>query len=176
MVSTSTQTATKTFARLELIKSQIRIAIRRTTDMSLETLKNTFDKGIDNRWIDKITIYGLDDKKCCRAQLIIEIDWDEYNLQMAKGKAIVSIDGKKWQDDTAIELDELINVFNMYVSEYSLKTWCNVSYPSSLDGKEVMKQLNLVDGEELKWSDCSKRLNKIPELQELRIGCYLAED
>jgi hypothetical protein len=78
MASTFTKTATQTFARLEILKSQVRTVVNRTTDLSLETIKNTFDKGIDKRWINGIKIYALDSENRCCAQLFMEIDWDEH--------------------------------------------------------------------------------------------------
>lgn len=171
--STFTRTATKTFTRVELIKTQVRIALRRTTNISPEILKNTFDKGVDNHWINKITIYGVDQENCCRAQLILEIDWDEYNLQLAHGKATVAID-ERWNDDFAIELDEVIALFNRYVSEYSLTTKWQTSHPDGLMLDEVLQQLGLVAAEPIEWEHGWSTV--IPEIPELRIGCYLAED
>jgi hypothetical protein len=178
MASTFTKTATQTFARLEILKSQVRTVVNRTTDLSLETIKNTFDKGIDKRWINGIKIYALDSENRCCAQLFMEIDWDEHNLQLSQGKTTVSIDGKNWLNDTIFEVGEVIHVFNLYVSKNSLKTSCRVSYLSSLDEEEVMKQLNLTEGEEIKWKNGSRlpNANKIPELPEFSIGYYLVDD
>jgi hypothetical protein len=180
MASTFTQTAAKTFTRIELIKTQVRIALRRTTDISATTLKETFDKGLDNRWISKITIFGMDNKNCCRAQLVLDIDWDEHDLQLAKGKATVAIDGK-WKNDTAVELDEIIELFNEYVSHYSLKTMYQTNHPTNnvnadnvkIELSEVMRQLNLVPAEPVQWSHTQF---KVSQLSELRVGCYLAEN
>jgi hypothetical protein len=172
MASTFTQTATKTFTRLELIKTQVRIALRRTTNISIETLQNTFDRGLDNRWIAKIIICGVDSKNYCRAQLILEIDWDKYDLQLARGKATIAIDGR-WKDDSAIELDEIVALFNKCVSEYSLTTKLQTRHPKGLSD-EVYRKLGLVDAEPITWQRGWS--SQIPELPELRVGCYIAED
>lgn len=172
MAYTSTRTATKTFTRIQLIKTQVRIALRRTTDVSSEALKRIYDKGIDNRWIKKITVYGMDSKKYCRAQLTLEIDWEEHNLQLARGKATIAIDGR-WQNDTAIELDEVISLFNEYVSEYSLTTQIQFNYVDGLDRDAANQNLGCVSAEPIKWERGWS--SAIPELPELRVGCYLAD-
>lgn len=169
--SIRTITRTKAFTRIQLIKTQVRIAIRRTTDISPEVLKNTFDKGIDYHWIKSITIYGIDSEKYCRAQLTLEIDWNEYDVQLARGKATVAIDGR-WEQDTAIELDEVITLFNKYVTEYSLITRTQFMYVDEVDSDMANQELEAVVPELIQWERGWS--SKIPELPELRVGCYFA--
>lgn len=174
MTTTSTHTATRTFTRVELLKTQVRIALRRTTRISPETLAVTFDRGVDMRWISDIIIYAVDDRNRCRAQLLLEFDWDEYDLQLSRGKATVVIDGSKWQNDTAIELDEVLSLFNKYVTSYSLRTKWQVHKAGNLSYQDWLRELHLVQAEEVKWQNGWS--SPIPELPELRVGCYLAED
>lgn len=174
MASTFTQTATKTFARLALLKAQVRIALRRTTNITPSILEKTFDQGLEHKWISKITIYAVDSDKCCRAQLILDIDWDEYDFQLAQGKATVAID-QRWQDDTAIELDEIIKLFNEYVAEYSLNTKYQVTRRAGFSKEMVQEALGLCDAEPIKWKQRNGYSTKIPELSELRIGFYVAD-
>lgn len=174
MTTTYTYTATRTYTRIELLKTQVHIALRRTTTISPETLANTFDRGLDKHWISKIVIYAVDNQNRCKAQLILEIDWDEYNLQMSRGKITVVVDGNKWKDDTAIELDEVISLFNRYVATYPLTTKWQVYQAGSLSYESWLKELGLVKGADIKWERGWS--SPIPELSELRVGCYLAED
>lgn len=145
---------TKTFTRLQLIKSQIRKALRRTTDISSQSLINIFDKRLDSHQISEVIINAIDNENFCRAQMALEIDWDEYALQIARGNVTVSVD-KRWTDDTAIEIDEVASLFNEYVSKYSLKTEWILSKPS----KTI----------DIGWS------SGILELPELHVSIFLEE-
>jgi len=168
-----THTATATFARLELIKMQVRIALLRTTDISASALSGV-EKAIDNKWINKITTYVVDSQGYCHAQLLLEIDWDEHNLQLSKGRAIVSID-EKWIDNTAIEVDEAIQIFNRFVSAKGLTTKHQYSITSAGKGK-THKELGRTDADPIKSKEKPQGLwYSIPELSELRIGFYLAK-
>jgi len=174
MTTTYTYTATRTYTRIELLKTQVRIALRRTTNISPETLASTFDKGLNKHLISKALIYAVDNQNRCKAQLILEIDWDEYNLQISRGRITVVVDSNKWKDDTAIELDEVISLFNRYVATYSLTTKWQVYKAGNLSYESWLKELGLVKGDDIKWERGWS--SPIPELPELRVGCYLAED
>src|SRR5258708_5140827 len=110
MTSASTFSRTKTYTRIALLKEQVRIMLRRTTNISPDWLRK-LEIGIDNQWIQTFLVYAFDSRRLCRAELIFEIDWDEYTFQMSHSKTIVNID-QRWVDDTAIEVDEVIILFN----------------------------------------------------------------
>lgn len=174
MVSTFTRTATRTYTRIGLLKMQIRIALRRTTGECDNTLNRVIDKGLDHQWIGRVLIYAVDKSCMCRAQLTLDIDWDEHKLQLSRGHVSVSID-ERWKDDTAIELDEIIALFNRYVEEYGLDTkWaCYKATSAKISMEEYLKELGLVYGKPIQWERGWS--SPIPELPELRVGCHLAE-
>ena len=123
----------------------------------------------------------FDSYNLCRAELIFEIDWDEYKFQMSRGKTIVNID-QRWIDDTAIEVDEVILLFNDFVQTYSLRTKWQLRHPSWIYENqakfdEVKRTLGLIDAKPIKWAGPKQGTShQIPELREARVGCYLAED
>jgi hypothetical protein len=180
MTSTRTHTSTKTYTRVALIKEQVRRLLRRTVKLSSEALSK-IGMGIDNRWIRKVTIYAMNNENLCRGELIFEIDWEEYDFQVSKGKASVTIDGR-WVDDTAIEVDEIINLFNDFVTTYSLLTKCSYTYSQEIINDEsehvrIREILGHVPFEGVKWAkDKHGIVHQIPELPEVTVGCFLVED
>ncbi len=127
---TATYAQARTYTRIDLIKSQVRIALRRTTDLNDYTIENYILSGIAYQNISEVNVYGLDFYNLCQAQLIIKIDWDRYQARMANGKATVVIteDGQTWIDGTAIELSEAIKLFMDYAERNFLTAKCYTSY------------------------------------------------
>lgn len=175
---TYTSTSTFTFIRLELIKMQLKIALRRTTNISQDTLENSIDKGITNRWINEITIYGMDRSDLCRAQLNLEIDWNEYDLQISMGKVQIHVDDGLLSDDGSFpDLDEAIKLFNKFVAKYSLHTKWTVTYRSDVDRQKINSILGFTSAEPLKWAKTKNPAwsTNIDELPEVKIGLYFVE-
>lgn len=169
-----TFTYTAVFTRIELIKMQVRILLRRTAEITDDFLSN-IEKGLDKKWINKITIYGLDNDNLCRAQLTLEIDWEEHDFQISKGKATVSID-ERWENNTAIEVDEAINIFEKFVRKKGLKTTVIYNHPDWVNLNKVCKELNLVKAETPRWKKEFQQFKiKIPEVPEISVGCYLED-
>jgi len=179
MTSTSTFSAARTYTRIALLKKQVKIMLRRTTNISPDWLRK-LELGIDNQWIRTFLVYAFDSRNLCRAELTFEIDWDEYKFQMSRGKTTVNID-QRWVDDTAIEVDEVIILFNDFVQTYSLRTKWIVFYPSWIYGdqaklSEVQRTLGLIDAEPINWAGPKQGTShQIPEIREARVGCYLAD-
>lgn len=173
---TTTVTGTKTFQRLELIITQYRVALRRLR-IPMDDITR-IERGLRNRWISEIKVYAMDSSKLCRGMLVLAVDWDEYDRQIARGKATVTID-ERWTDSLAIELDEALKLFSEFVSTYSLTTIWQLSHPRSVTSnpakkQEVMRNLNLVDADTVKWAPKSAgSRSKIPELSEFSVGTYL---
>lgn len=164
-----TRTSAFTFARLELIKMQVRIALRRASSIPDSALQS-INRGLDNKWIYLVNIYGFDSQNYCRAQLKIEIDWNEHNIQLSSGRAMVSIDG--WQDNTAIEIDEALNVFNKYIQMNNLRAEWAVVYPPNLDVNHINRELGFVTMAPIQWASNKgvTSFTKIPELSEMIVG------
>ena len=169
MAKTHTASSTITFARMALLKMQIRIALRRASEISKESLA-AIEKGLDNRWISEVHIYGLNRSGLCRAQLSLEIDWAEHNLHLSEGRAKVTIDGS-WVDNTAVEVDEAVDLFNKYAKQNMLSVKVTISYPSHLDRIYINRQLGFVPAEPIKWAGgVIGNYSKVPELSELKVG------
>jgi len=157
---------------------QLKIALRRTTNISQDTLENSIDKGITNRWIKEITIYGMDDSDLCRAQLDLEIDWNEYDLQISMGRVQIHVDKGLLSDDGSFpDLDEAIKLFNKFVAQYSLHTKWTVSYRSEVDMNKINSILGFKPAEPLKWAKTRNPAwsTTIDELPEVKIGLYFVE-
>jgi len=174
-MNTFTYTATATFARIELMKMQIRIALRRATNLQGSSL-DAIGLAIEKRWINKVVVYGINGYGLCRSQLVLSVDWNEYDRQMSKGRITVSID-ERWIDNTAIEIDEAVNLFNRFVVENTLRTEVQHFHPPGVDIDMVCRELGWSRAKPIQWDGIRQQAwsNQIPELSELRVGCFLAD-
>lgn len=153
-----------TYSRINLIKSQVRIALRRTTNLDDYTIENCILSEIEGQGISEVNVYGLDYFNRCEAQLIMKIDWDRYKINMDNGKATVVIteDGQKWRDNTAVELKEAIKLFIDYTNANSLKAECHTSYAPG--------------AEPIQWNAKARGFDcYIQEVEELRVGFYCVD-
>lgn len=171
------QTSASTFARIQLIQMQFSVVMKRTTDITEESLDQLL-LGIadDKRWIEKVSIYGLTPDNLCRAQLTLEIDWNEYDLQMSQARLFVALDEKKWRNNTAPEISDAIKSFNKFVKMYNLKTFYQITYTNECYKKSeqlalVRQTLGLVKGEPVQWvgTEYSKKM-PVEELTEISVG------
>lgn len=172
MTSAFAITNAMTFARLDLLIAQIRVALRRTTGIPSDSLES-IEAGIQRRWIGDVDVYGIDASYLCRAHLNIHIDWDEYNRQVSRGRVIVGID-EKWIDDASIEIQEATLTFNRHIQLKSLSTRWTVTYTKWTDRAEANRVLGFVPAEPIRWgSNPAGTSLIIPELPELCIGLEL---
>ena len=169
-----------TFTRVALLGIQIRVALKRTTNISEYTLGLIVDKALENMWITQYIVYGFDKDGLCRAQLTLDIDWDEHTLLIKNGKASVTID-ERWTDNTAIEVDEAVNLFKKFTYSNSLRVEWQVHYSPwvyNTPGKkdEVQNALGLVTANPIKWAGPTKSIDMaVPELSELKVGLRLQD-
>jgi hypothetical protein len=164
---------TRTYTRIDLIKSQVRIALRRTTDINDYTIENYILLEIAYQNISEVNVYGLDSSNLCKAQLIMTIDWKDNNLQIANGKATVVIteDGGTWKNNTAIELRETISLFIDYAEAHNLKAKCHIRYATGVNHEQSDRVLGLVNLKPIKWKDKANGFEfDIPEIREFRVG------
>jgi hypothetical protein len=174
MATTRTLTATKTFARIGLLKLQVSIALRRTTTLSDSALERLL-KGVQNQWINRINVYGLDANRKARCQLIIQIDWQRHRVHIAAGRTTVST-GKGWPNDLAFELGDSVALFQEYVRENSLTTYWTTNHPD-LGAKrdQVLKEMGLADADPVVWAGPKESVRfNVPELDELSVDLYLS--
>ncbi|KOR36749.1 hypothetical protein AM228_11320 [Planktothricoides sp. SR001] len=178
MARTVTYTKSITCTRIEIIKSQVKIALVRTTDLSDYAIENSILKGIEYQWIREVNVYGLDSSNLCKAQLIMTIDWEQHNLQIANGKATVVIteDGRTWKDNTALELREAIKLFMDYAKANNLKAKCHTRYAPGVNHEEADRVLGMVDAEPIQWNAKARGFDcYIQEVEELRVGFYCVD-
>lgn len=168
MAFTRTATVTKTFSRIDLLKMQVTIALRRT-----RVAKTTISKiqmGMDRRWIEKIIIYGVDGTGKAWCGLTIRIDWARHQLHMAAGRTTVAID-ERWEDDTAVELDETLRLFEDFVATRDLQPLIHVWYPSGLNHSQIRQDLGFVTANSVSWAGHHHGVTVgIPEIDEMTIG------
>jgi hypothetical protein len=165
-----------------LLKLQFRSALQRTTSISGDTLSR-LEYGIEKQMISKITVYAFDRSNLCRAQLVLEVDWDEYTQQLSQGRALVSIDERKWANNTAMEVNEAANLFSEFVDAYTLRTKWQASHPTWVTSNNttfasVLRDLGLVLAEPVEWADGTVVGHplRIPELPEFRVGLYMVDE
>jgi hypothetical protein len=173
-----THSVASTYARIELLISQVRSMLRRTTSIDLDTLE-LLVKGVENKWIREFSVYALDKSDLCHGELKFSIDWNEHAAQLSIARAKVTIDSK-WIDNTAIEVDEAIRAFNRFVSAKSLRTEWRLSYEPAIYSNStrlnsVREALGLCAAETMKWAGKRQgRVMSIDELPEGRVGLYFA--
>jgi len=182
MATSYTKTISQTYTRMGLLKMQIRVALKLTTSISDETL-NRLMVGVENKWINKFHVYALDAKGLCRGQFTLEIDWDEHSLQIARGNATIAIDEQKWVNGAAVEVIEAANLFNEFVTAYSLRTDWQTLHPPSITANEntfghVLEQLGLRLADPIKWAPGPEAQTTLKNriLSELRVGLRLLDD
>jgi hypothetical protein len=174
MTYASTATNTFTFARIELLKMQIRRALRRATAISEDSLQR-IEKGIDLSLIARVSVYGYDAQGLATSELRLEIDWSEYNTQISKGRVSVTIDDR-WQDHTAIDVDEAVRLFVKYVDANKLSTNWLVYYGTTVNVDEANQRLGFRTTSSPTWAARSvSSFSTVPELPELRVGVTMID-
>jgi hypothetical protein len=151
-----TYTSTQTYTRILFLQKQIREALRSTTQISDDTL-NTLLQAIEKKWIRQIDIYAFNFNNLCQAQLIMEIDWNEHDNQIAIGKITIAVD-TRWKNDLLPQVDASIWAFNAYVDKYNLRTDWRIMYSDHVVNDtskltEVRRFLGTAPAEPIKWSD-----------------------
>lgn len=169
---TGTWATTGTYTLIDLIIMQIKIALRHSSKISKTDLA-AIEKGINNHWIKQVSVYGFDKDRLCRAELILEIDWNEYDTSLSVGKATVAID-QTWINNTAIEIDEAVNLFKKFVKQNDLNPEWRVSYVSWVDRDDINRKLGFVRSEPINWAGQNGILwgKLIEGLPELHVGLY----
>ena len=163
-----TATTTKTFTRIDLLKLQVVIALRRARIDSGTV--NKIRNGVEKGWIEKIVVYGIDANDLAWCQLTMTIDWSQHKLHLTAGRISVSIDDR-WKNDTAIEVDETLGLFEQYTQAKGLTSKVFVWYPNHVERESVQRALGFVTASPMNWAgQLQGTAMKIPELDELAIG------
>jgi len=161
---------TKTVPRPWLLQVQVRNQLCRTTDIGESTLEK-IDVGIRNQWIETISVYGLDARNRCHAELELEIDWLNYSVQVALQGETVSVKKTIFaEDNLAPEVSNCIRVFNQAVIEECLSTIWAVSYPKELDRAYINRKLGFSPCPSPTWAGkIRKKTFPVEELPELTV-------
>jgi hypothetical protein len=175
MAMTSTLSKTKTYARIDLLKLQVSIALRRTTNLSDVALERLL-KGVQNQWINRIDIYGVDSTEEARCQLRVLIDWQRHEVHIAAGRTTVS-PHQGWPDDLAFELGDSIELFMEYVRAHRLTTTWFTGHPDLGERRAaIFAELGLVDADTPSWAGGKVNVTfNVPELDEMTVALYLLE-
>ncbi|MBS1725198.1 MAG: hypothetical protein JST51_00640 [Armatimonadetes bacterium] len=176
MLNIKTQTYVQTRTRIELLQTNIRIALKRA-QISDTDVANVI-KGIKNRWIRKIAIHGVNTlgQSCCVLELMV--DWKEHDRQIQLGNTKIELSAR-WNDEVALELSVALDTFDEYVHEKKLGIDKRYYYTSEVNEDNelllrVRKELGFVSAQEIPRKPGFEeaqipRIRDLPELQ-LRLG------
>lgn len=174
---TRTRTVTTTWARIDLIITQVRITLRRTTNIDETTLKKIFERGLREKMIGEVNIYGVDDQEFCHAEIRIMVDWEKHQFHIQEGRDDVTIDDSKWIEGTSVEIGEFIRGFNKHVRKKSLRPFWRVAYAPGVDVSRARKILGLTPADPVKWKGKKDGLlARIDELDEMAVEFYVDTD
>lgn len=179
MSGSGTHTAASTFTRPDLIKMQFRIALNRTTNVNQEVLERLL-KGIssEKQWIKKLSVYGLNAEGLALIRLNLELDWNEYNLNISQGKVTVVMEEGKWvSNHTAVELDAAIRAFNDAIKANNLSIYWTVTLTDAEDPAVIRRELGLIPAKTPPWAgdNIQGETLPIPELSELKVKLHYWE-
>ncbi len=177
-MATFTHANTKTWSRIQFTMIQIRLLLRTTTSISEEKL-SAIRVGIERRWIRDVNIFAIDKNNFCKAQLVIRIDWDSYDVRRFVEKSFVFLGDKESTDlqnnlRAAIEIDDVISAFNKFVSENALSTMWNVVFqPNAPDiDDDQVKSLGISHLQPIKWQ-IRKNDREQSDLPKTIVGSYV---
>lgn len=165
-----TKAKTFTFARMQLLTMQVRIALRRATGIAPHELASV-EKGVQNKWITRVSIFGLDARNLCKAELSLEIDWLRHEVHISQGRGMVATDA--WGGDTAIELQEALTVFTDFVAESKLSSSWVVTYSSNVDVNMVDRELGFSRVNFPKWASSPDAQSRLRPKEIDEFGIHL---
>lgn len=130
-------------------------------------------KGIEKRWICSVQVHGVDSIGLCRARIQLAVDWSEHGAKLVSGRATVLVDSR-WTDETAVEVQEAVELFQEYVSAKSLTSRWTVTYSPGVDGAFANRELGFSPAKPINWASPPQSVNfEVPELSELTVSCDL---
>jgi hypothetical protein len=174
MAVTRTQTATKTFTRVSLIKMQVDRVMTRA-GLSAGSAEKILH-GIEKRWIAHVFLYGLDGAGLCHCELFMRIDWQRNQIHIAAGRDQVTIDSR-WRDDVAVEVEKAMMLFEEYVAEKQLKVVVHTRYGVGVDRQLANRELGFVNATDVKWAGGTVGSSMtVPEVDEFTVGINLLDE
>ena len=174
MAFTRTVTVSKAFSRNDLLRLQVTIGLRRA-----KVEQGTIDKlrtAVARHWVEKIVVYGVDTSERAWCSLTMSIDWGRHELHLAAGRTTVSID-ERWGNDTAVELDETLLLFEEFVAARKLTPRVHVWYTKGTDHNAIRTALGFVTAKPMGWAGYARGVVVgIPEIDEMSIGFDMVPD
>ena len=176
-MSTFTKTATSTITstRINFLKVQVRIALRRSlSSVDENTLARIFDTALEKKYFKQIDVYGLDSSNLCRAHLKIAIDWQRHQIHIKEGRtAIVTPD--KWMKEGAIEVDEITKLFREFIQDAGLNTIWQATWEDGVNVALAQQELGTVPATPPQWRGKPEGMQSSVSLaDEMSIGCYFS--
>lgn len=173
MAIARTTTHTETYTRMELIKLQVERVLVRSAFSATDVA--AIIRGVENRWITEISIYGLDADGDCHAELFVKIDWSRNALHMAAGRDTVHVEDTGWPDGVSTEIDLALRKFEMFAGELDLRRIFHVRYGAGTDRDETNRRLGFQRAKRVRWRDGTVgTVMSIPELDEVSVGINAA--
>lgn len=151
MISTHTNTITKTFNRLNLLKIQFDLVLRclNVPKKTLELYQNLIDK----RWLKQISFYALDSNNDCQAKIDLVIDWNELDRHIFTVRSLQR--GEAWTNEIVPELKSIVDRFYDFASRNSLSIEHQFCYRDEVDLKRANQELGLECSKKIIWKESS---------------------
>jgi hypothetical protein len=163
--------------RLRALALQIEFVLRHTTD--LEWWLPQMAHGLENRWLARISIYGLEPDHRARALLRLDIDWATHDAERRGGRFLVTFAKDKHPDGATNLITATAGWFDDVVSDRQLRTECRMGLTSEVEGDptlraRVYEELSLHRGRPIRWVEGPREAildGDDPELPELSVTC-----
>lgn len=172
MASTRTATTARTFSRLDLMTMQVERILERCHVS--EGTATKIARGIKEKWLAELSVYGLDSDGAAVAQLYMTIDWQKHEIHVAAGRETVTVDGR-WRQGIAIEVEKALALFGDVCEAENLTNDLHARYRPGVDHAVVDASLGFKDAEPVKWrSGVVGSAMTIPEIDEVVVGVKIA--
>ena len=140
---------TATYARFDLLKMQVMDFFRKAANPSTSD-QSSVSKGLDEKYIEKITVSGLNSsgQKC--AELRMCIDWRLHSVSVQAGGGRIQAPSY-WTGGFNPSIDDAIGFFQKVCANEGLTRKWLVYYSSKSDGSRINSELGLVPSSEAPW-------------------------
>jgi hypothetical protein len=178
-MSTFTQTHSKTITctRIELLKVQVRITLRKTLkNINESELKRVFDVGLEKKYIKQINVYAMGKDNLCRGMIEIKIDWNLHKVRISEGNDLLQVE-EAWTKEGTIEVDEITKLFQKFVEQNELKTVWQFTFSDGIDFEAARRELGTVAANPPLWKGVpSGDSYSVSLIDEMGIGVFFSEN
>jgi hypothetical protein len=171
MAITRTTTYTVSYARVALLELQIS-AILELAGV-VDSAKSAIREGIQNRWIENISLHWINSRNLVEVELSLNIDWGKYNLHLAAGRESVDISTRREPD--AVSLDGTIEMILDWARDRDLRVVPTIRYAVGTDVETANQILGLTPVAPVRWlSGAIGTVAPLPRLDEITAPIRLA--